>query len=297
MKVERRKLFSSSISPRRKLFSGGVTQAEYKKIQCRDCGYIMDTLATTTNFLCPKCGAVNRFNVLEVTPSPENTPEVVQVEVSKIEEVEKGFSRRSLFGGDNNAAVQKEFSEPSNEFEVKLKEFSGKTLNESEVVKAFGISAEDLVEKGFASIDEDNKVTIPETAFLQSKLFSKLIVSVTKILDLDPIEGPKEDIINMLESKGSLGPKGIMLIKKAHSLPLEEMKEVEFSSTEEVEDWIKDSGIIGDLKIEFGNSAMGIKEFTKILEERYDDAPDNIIDILIDRGVIKIQGNQVDIMK
>lgn len=42
---------------------------------------------------------------------------------------------------------------------------------------------------------------------------------------------------------------------------------------------------------------MGIKEFTKILEERYDDAPDNIIDILIDRGVIKIQGNQVDIMK
>lgn len=214
MKVERRKLFSSSISPRRKLFSGGVTQAEYKKIQCRDCGYIMDTLATTTNFLCPKCGAVNRFNVLEVTPSPENTPEAVQVEVSKIEEVEKGFSRRSLFGGDNNAAVQKEFSEPSNEFEVKLKEFSGKTLNESEVVKAFGISAEDLVEKGFASIDEDNKVTIPETAFLQSKLFSKLIVSVTKILDLDPIEGPKEDIINMLESKGSLGPKGIMLIKK-----------------------------------------------------------------------------------
>lgn len=128
MKVERRKLFSSSISPRRKLFSGGVTQAEYKKIQCRDCGYIMDTLATTTNFLCPKCGAVNRFNVLEVTPSPENTPEAVQVEVSKIEEVEKGFSRRSLFGGDNNAAVQKEFSEPSNEFEVKLKEFSGKTF-------------------------------------------------------------------------------------------------------------------------------------------------------------------------
>lgn len=301
MKVERRKLFSSSVSPRRKLFSGlnegGVTQAEYKKVQCRDCGYIMDTLATTTNFLCPKCGAVNRFNVLELTPSPDNTPEAVQVEVSKIEEVEKGFSRRSLFGGEDNA-IQKEFSEPSNELEEKLKEFSGKTIEESEVVKAFGIPAEDLIEKGFASITEDNKVTIPETAFLQSKLFSKLIVSVTKILDLDPIEGPKEDVIDMLESKGSLGPKGIMLIKKAHSLPLtEEMKEVEFSSTEEAEDWIKDSGIIGDLKIEFGNSAMGIKEFTKILEERYDDAPDNIIDILIDRGVIKIQGNQVDIMK
>lgn len=302
MCTERRKLFSSSVSSRRKLFSGGVTAVEdIKKLQCRDCGYIMETIATTTDMLCPKCGAVNRFNILELTPSPTNTPEAVQVEVSKIEEIEKKpenktFSRRSLFGGTEDA-FQKEFSKPSNKLEEKLKEFSGKTLNELEVEKTFGISAEDLIEKGFASIDNDNEVTIPKTAFLQSKLFSKLIVSVTKILDLDPIEGPKEDIINMLESKGSLGPKGIMLIKKAHSLPLEEMKEVEFSSTEEVEDWIKDSGIIGDLKIEFGNSAMGIKEFTKILEERYDDAPDNIIDILIDRGVIKIQGNQVDIMK
>lgn len=298
MKVERRKLFSSSISPRRKLFSGGVTQAEYKKIQCRDCGYIMDTLATTTNFLCPKCGAVNRFNVLEVTPSPENTPEAVQVEVSKIEEVEKGFSRRSLFGGDNNAAIQKEFSEPSNEFEVKLKEFSGKTFEYSEVEKTFGIPAEELIEKGFASINDEDKVSIGEDAFLQSKLFSKLIVSVTKILDLDNdvMSRPKEDIISMLEEKESLSPKGIMLIKKAHALPMVE-KEVEFSSTEETESWLKDSGIIGDLKIEFGNSAMGIKEFTKILEERYDDAPENIIDILIEKGVIKIQGNQVDIMK
>lgn len=297
MKVERRKLFSSSISPRRKLFSGGVTQAEYKKIQCRDCGYIMDTLATTTNFLCPKCGAVNRFNVLEVTPSPENTPEAVQVEVSKIEEVEKGFSRRSLFGREDEA-LQKEFSEPSNELEEKLKEFSGKTFEYSEVEKTFGIPAEELIEKGFASINDEDKVSIGEDAFLQSKLFSKLIVSVTKILDLDNdvMSRPKEDIISMLEEKESLSPKGIMLIKKAHALPMVE-KEVEFSSTEETESWLKDSGIIGDLKIEFGNSAMGIKEFTKILEERYDDAPENIIDILIEKGVIKIQGNQVDIMK
>lgn len=300
MCTERRKLFSSSVSTRRKLFSGlnegGVTAVEEtKKLQCKDCGYIIETVATTTDMLCPKCGAVNRFNVLELTPSPKNTPEAVQVEEKKIKEVEnKTFSRRSLFG-DNNEAFQKEFSEPSNKLEEKLKEFSGKTLEESEIEKTFGISTEDLIEKGFASIDENNKITIPETAFLQSKLFSKLIISVTKVLNLDPVES-KEDVIDMLESKESLDPKGIMLIKKAHSLPVVE-KEIEFSSTEENEDWIKDSGIISDLKIEFGNSAMGIKEFTKILEERYNDAPDNIIDILIDKGVIKIQGNQVDIMK
>ena len=40
-----------------------------------------------------------------------------------------------------------------------------------------------------------------------------------------------------------------------------------------------------------------IPTFDVMLAEKYDDAPDNIIDILIDRGVIKIQGNQVDIMK
>lgn len=307
MCVERRKLFSSSKNSRRRLFSGlnegGVTAVEeIKKLQCRDCGYIMETLATTTDMLCPKCGAVNRFNVLELTPSPANTPEAVQVEVSKVEEVEKEpenktFSRRSLFGREDEA-LQKEFSEPSNELEERLKEFSGKTFEYSEVEKTFGIPAEELIEKGFASINDEDKVSIGEDAFLQSKLFSKLIVSVTKILDLDNdvMSRPKEDIISMLEEKESLSPKGIMLIKKAHALPMVE-KEVEFSSTEETESWLKDSGIIGDLKIEFGNSAMGIKEFTKILEERYDDAPENIIDILIEKGVIKIQGNQVDIMK
>lgn len=306
MCAERRKLFSSNT--RRKLFSGlnkgGVTAIEdIKKIQCRDCGYIMETVATTVNMLCPKCGAVNRFNVLELTPSPANSPEAVRVEVSKVEEIEgkpenKTFSRRLLFGRENEEAFQKEFSEPSNKLEERLKEFSGKTFNYSEVEKTFGIPAEELIEKGFASINNEDKVSIDKNAFLHSKLFSKLIVSVTKVLDLDNdiISKPKDNIIDMLEEKGSLSPKGIMLIRKAHALPMIE-KEVEFSSTEDAENWIKDSGIIGDLKIEFGNSSMGVKEFTKILEERYDDAPDNIIDLLIEKGVIKIQGNQVDIIK
>lgn len=305
MSIVRRKLFSSERNiSRRKLFSGlnegGITAVNaLKKIQCRDCGYILETAATTMNMICPKCGARNRFNVLSLAPSPANTPEAVQVEKSKLRELgeleNKTFSRRSLFGNDQ---IQKEFSEPSNKFEKTLKEFSGKTINTKEVEKYFGISAEELVDKGFASVDDHDKVSIEKTAFLQSKLFSKLIVSVTKVLDLDNdvISRPKEDVIDMLSCKGSLSPKSIMLIKKAHSIPMIE-KEIGFSSTEDSESWIEDSGIIGDLRLEFGNSSMGVKEFTKLLEERYDDAPNNIIDLLINKGVIKIQGNQVDIMK
>ena len=308
---KRRKLFSSTTTSRRKLFSeneGGVSNNMFegssatKKIQCLDCGYIMETAATTTNIVCPKCGSKNRFNVLTLTPSREDVPEAVQVEVKKIEEVkepvvteEKTFTRRSLFGEVEDAEFQKEFSETSNNFEKNLKLYSGKTITEGEAEKLFSMSAENLVEKGFARVTEDDNLKINELAFLQDKLFSKLIISVTKELDLDPITESKESVIDMIKEKEMLPDKGIMIIKKAHSLPI--IKESEFSNTEENEAWIKDSGIIGDLKLEFGNTSMGIKEFTKLLEDRYDDAPENIIDILIEKGVIKIQGNQVDIMK
>ena len=42
---------------------------------------------------------------------------------------------------------------------------------------------------------------------------------------------------------------------------------------------------------------MGIKDFMKVLDERYSDAPEGIIDHLISTGVINIQGNQVSIFK
>lgn len=313
--MNRRKLFSASNSSagtkRRKLFSrnsGGASQNVFedgkdtKKLQCRDCGFILETAAGTTDIACPKCGSRNRFNVLSLNPTPAVNPEAVKVEVNKIkavtgkepgkkqlEEAGKCFSRRSLFGDD---IFQKEFSEPVDDFERKLKQYSGKEIPENEVQRIFSCTAEDLEEKGFAEVCSGN-VKIYDSAFLQHKLFSKLIISVTKVLDLPPIDRPKIDIINDLEAGGTISPKGIMLIKKAHRIPVE----ASFSSTEECESWLKDSGIIGDLKLEFGGSSMGVKEFTKLLDERYDDAPENIIDILIQKGVIKIQGNQVDILK
>ena len=317
--MERRKLFSASqttAGKRRKLFStlneGGASQnifeggKETKRLQCRDCGFIIETAASTTNLVCPKCGSKNRFNVLELTPTPAVNPEAVEVEIKKIEEVTgekptkkqleelsgKTFSRRSLFGGDE--MLQKEFSEPSNDLEKNLKLYSGKTLREKEVQKIFSCTPEDLEEKGFASINEETGETrINESAFFCSKLFSKLIVSVTKVLDLPPIERPKEDIIEELAKKQAIPEKGIILIKKAHRIPIP--SEVSFSESDE--SWLRDSGIVGDLRLEFGGTSMSVKEFTKLLDERYDDAPENIIDILIKEGVIKIQGNQVDIYK
>lgn len=316
--MERRKLFSASNSTagktRRKLFSGnegGASQnvfeggKETKKLQCRDCGFILETAATTTDIVCPKCGSKNRFNVLSLTPTPAVDPEAVKIEVKKIEEItgkkptpgqlkeaSKSFTdRRSLFG---DGEFQKEFSEPSDDFEMKLKKYSGKVLKEGEVQKLFSCTPEELEEKGFAKVDENGNTKIDNNAFLYSKLFSKLIISVTKVLDLPSIDKPKEDIIEELGHKQAIPEKGIILIKKAHRIPVE----ASFSEgSGDSDSWLKDSGIIGDLRLEFGGSSMGIKEFTKLLDERYDDAPENIIDILIQKGVIKIQGNQVDILK
>lgn len=282
--IERRKLFSST-PVRRKLFSDN----SIKTVICMDCGYVMTTNSTTAHLYCPKCGG-KRFNVIN--------------EMTEVADTEKkSDNRRSLFEANIKATresgegvdEQKEFSEPSDKLEEKLKLYSGKIISEEEVDKVFsetGYDIKDLVQKGFASITEDDQVKISDTAFLQSKLFSKLIISVTKILDLDPIDRPKKEFIDMLAEKKCLEPKSIMLIKKAHSIsPI--IKESEFSDTDE---WIRDSGIQNDLHLEFGGTQMELDKFKDILSERYDDAPEDIIDKLSNNNVIKLQGNIVEII-
>lgn len=283
MKTSRRKLFSAD-PQRRKLFSslgdGGVSTESMKTVICHDCGYTFETAEGISHLACPKCGGT-RFNVVGDSVEQENA--------------EKTFSRRSLFEDQ----VQKEFSQASNDFELALKEYSGNTVPCGEVTKIFsGHTPSDLVEKGFAEYqgDSDSDIKIHDTAYLQSKLFSKLIISVTKILDLDPQvmseAKPKEDIIEMLANSGSIEPKGLMLIRKAHSLP----REVEFSEDQE-EEWLRDSGICNDLRLEFGGSVQTRQEFSEMLSERYPDAPENILDILSKKSVILIQGDQIDILK
>lgn len=275
--MKRRKLFSTP--QRRKLFSDySESRSLTRKVICQDCGYIMETNETVSTLYCPKCGG-KRFNLINnITNITSEIPS----------------ERRSLFGNEE----QKEFSKPDNEFENKLKLFSGKIMSNEKIDKIFSETNntfQDLIDKGFAEVVDDNNTRILDTAFIQSKLFSKLVITVTKELDLDPLDKPKEEIIDLLDNSGSISPKGILLIKKAHSIPL--VKDNMFSE-DILEDWAVDSGILNDIRLEFGGRAMSIPELTEILDERYDDAPGDVLEFLIKKGIVIPRDNDMlDIRK
>lgn len=301
--TERRKLFSQpSSNPRRKLFSNqpsqptrrklfcdvnmdqGVTKSSVKTLVCQDCGYSFDTIASASAQVCPHCGG-NRFNELSGMSCPEGNKN----EEEECKCPEKTYSRRSLF----DTVFQKEFSTADTNMEQILTECSGKSIGVEELDKLFSdhnirCNHQDIIERGYAKLSEDGKeICFSDTAFTQEKLFSKLIITVTKELDLDPVTD-KAAMISKLEEEQSLSPKGIYLLKKAHSLP----QQIEFS-----ESYLQDSGIENDLKLEYGGTQMELSEFKKLLSEQYDDAPENILDLLIQKGVIKIFGDKVEILK
>lgn len=245
----RRSLFSEASSIRRKLFS--ESGESLKSVICNDCGYKFETSAGTTRLLCPKCGG-KRFNVERRFFSPEGTPDMIPGSS------EKSFSEKkiSLFSEKSEEErFQRTFSETSDPFELRLKKYSGTTLNTNDCERIFGISANEMEQRGFAEVS-GNTMSIPKDAFLQSRLFSKLIISVTKIMDLDPeitcSHSPMEEGISKLENIGGLNPKGIILIKKAHGVPVE------------------------------GPTDM---------------APHEMFDELERRGIIKISGDHIDIIK
>lgn len=290
----RRKLFSTPQPPRRKLFftseevsknDEGITVASEKVLVCQDCGYNTVTDLRTDHMVCPHCGG-NRFNVLS------QMSETVQEKVGESCECQdKSFSgtRRSIFNGE----FQKEFASINNNLEQVLSECSGKSIGVSDLDRLFSdhnipCTHEDIIERGYAELSEDGKeICFSDTAFTQEKLFSKLIITVTKELDLDPVED-KAAMISRIEESQSLSPKGVFLLRKAHSLPMQS----EFS-----EGYLQDSGIANDLKLEYGGTQKSLSEFKSILNEQYDDAPDNILDLLIQAGVIKIYGDKVEILK
>ena len=116
------------------------------------------------------------------------------------------------------------------------------------------------------------------------------MISITKELHLDPTilchKHNKEEIINNLEEEGNLSPKSIILLKKAHNIPTEASDNA----------WINDSGILGDLGIEFGGQTKGLPEFKEIIDERYPDAPEGIMEILKNKGIIRENGNVIEIL-
>lgn len=185
-------------------------------------------------------------------------------------------------------AFQRTFSETNDELELKLKEYSGKTIGPDEFASVFGGLG--LEERGFAEKDNKGNYTISKGAFCESRMFSKIVISVTKTLELDPaiMEGQsKEEIIDGLEESGKLPPKAIILLKKAHQIPADK----------DNERYLHDSGISRDLPLEFGGRPMPKPEFEKIIRTRYEDAPTDIMEVLKNKGIVKIDGDNVEIIK
>jgi len=286
--MARVKLFSSSaptIIRRRKLFCAEEENPGTTVLECADCGYKFETTAHTTSQICPRCGGL-RFNVVRTFFSNNSsTPEPV-------EEAAEGKQRVGLYSTlpGEEEAFQKTFSETTDEFELKLKEFSGKTFKEEDIEKTFGCTSDELLDKGFAEVNDNGDIHVLDTAFMQSRLFSKILVKVTKVFELDPevvgaYGAKKEAILDSLEDK--ISPRGVIVLKKAHG----------FDTVKAEDDWAKTSGIINDLPLEFGGSERDYEGFKKIIDTRYPDAPEGIMDLLKNRGVISISGNTVRVLK
>ena len=263
----RKKLFS--MTPRKKLFSeerNGEEGMTLRTLICQDCGTQVESAEHPSRAYCPNCGG-KRMRIKFIPYSEPTVPEPVKTE-------------------------EREFSIFLSPYEKTLKEFSGKELSKGEFEKVFSDKADYLLERGFANVQGDN-IKISETAFEGERLFSKLIIQVTKIMDLDDdiVSGklPKADIIEQLDAHSRIPEKGIILLKKAHGLIPRESQFCDSSS------WLEDSSIIPDLYYEYGNKSFGVKQFIDILRDRYPDAPENIIDILVDKGVIFLDGSQVTI--
>lgn len=292
--MERRKLFSSETPIRRKLFSEEPviekheSEMSTKAVICMDCGYRMETASGNIDLCCPKCGG-KRFNVIRKVYTPEVEPEAAPINV----EGARSTGKRKVLS-ESEEDFQRAFSYTDDPVELKLKEFSGKTLTSEEFERNFAdvCTAEELESRGFCSLSEDGSVEIPETAFYQSRLFSKMIITITRELDLDPgvmeCRDPfKRDLIESFEQEGKFTPKGIIIIKKGHGLPV----------CREHDEWMKDSGICNDLKFEFGGERKELPEFKKTLNERYPDAPEEILRLLSDKGIINVSGDKVEISK
>lgn len=256
-------------TPRKKLFSeekNGENGMILRTLICQDCGTQIESAEHPSQAYCPNCGG-KRMRIKFIPYSEPAVPEPVKTE-------------------------EREFSIFLSDYEKKLKEFSGKSMKKSQFEKEFSDKADYLLERGFANVQGDDTVKVSETAFEGERLFSKLIIQVTKIMDLDKDVAmgniPKDDIIDHLAAEERIPEKGILLIKKAHGLIPRETHYCDSS-------WIEDSSIIPDLYYEYGNKSFGIKQFVDILRNRYPDAPENIIDILVEKGVIFLDGSQVTI--
>lgn len=268
--MERVSLFSAT--PKRcKLFSDVAEEPKVRLVVCMDCGHEMETTEESSKLFCPVCGGT-RFE-----------------DVTSKEFSEKITERVKLFSDDEETEeeFQKSFSDTTDPFELKLKEFSGKELTKGEFQKEFGeyLDEAELIEKGFGEVNED-KIQVSPDAFLMSRLFSSIKISITKSLELDPAIvncENKREVLNNLGQESNFPVHVISLLKKAHGIPMQE----------EDDAWVEDSSIGKDLAIEFGGQTRTREDFEEIIRERYPDAPENVLELLEKKGVVEVEGDLI----
>lgn len=331
--MERRKLFSDNTTTRRRLFSESPRRKLFSDhvLVCKDCGYEIHTTGVTTDLVCPNCGSSNRFNIKDEESKPRRS---LFSSLTNRYPNPNGEGQSDKYGTKHSfeccdchtkfgamsripsgvvcpncgglrvvqledvitdTEEQHEFSDATDEL---LKEFSEKTISQSDLQKLFterGINetVESFCNSGYASLNDEGQICFSKRGDLTRRLFSELVISVTKELHLVPTEGRVEELIHGLEEHGKMSPKGIVLVKKAHGIVPPTVHQMDFSETDS---YIKDSGIANDLKLEYTGKTISLKEFMEILDTQYNDAPDDLIDKLVESGIIKITGSQVEIL-
>ena len=187
-------------------------------------------------------------------------------------------------GGNRVVKVTQSDSDTTGEF---LSRVAGQTLSLDEATKVFSEcgatgTLQDLVDSGYATMTEDSEVSFSDTVESEYSLFSGLVISVTKELELPeiPQDQQREDLISSLSS---LSPKGVLLIKRAH----------------QVVPHPSDAGIVTGLsdkeKANLGQDGniMTLQEFLDYIRLKYNDAPENLNDILCKNGIVKISDGQI----
>lgn len=186
-------------------------------------------------------------------------------------------------GGNRVVKVTQSDSDTTGEF---LSRVAGQTLGLDEATKAFSEcgapgTLQDLVDSGYATLTEDSEVSFSDTVESEYSLFSKLVISVTKELELPEI--PQDQREDLISSMSSLSPKGVLLIKRAH----------------QVIPHPSDAGIVTGLsdkeKASLGQDGniMTLQEFLDYIRLKYNDAPENLSDILCKNGIVKISDSQI----
>lgn len=273
-----------------------VFSEKRRKLFCNEGGSLTNKVdpgpvEEESTFVCPDCGRVfpSSEQYVDGAVCPDCGGTRCRVEGNDVGGV----------SNEEGQSVEEEnaFSDlTDDELDEVLSRYKGRLVNEDELnaeLHALGVYDEvgginGLVDSGYAKWDKDGQVMFSEVADFQRKLFSKLVISVTKELDIDPIIN-RESAIDSLAEK--FPGKPIMTLKRAQSSIAPEVTSFSDKS------YLKDSGIESDIKVGYGGQTMTIKDFMNLLNEEYPDAPEEIIDLLESSKAIKVNGGKVLISK